>query len=236
MKHRNRILGPSLVAASLAALAGCGGYSGTTPTSTSTGGTGGSSACVATATETAGPYPDTIGMLGNAGFFRQDVREGKPGLPLTLQLTIVNTNNACAAVADAQVEIWQADADGHYSEYQQPGFNGVGQTFLRGLQTTNASGLAVFLTIYPGWELGRAAHIHVEVFVHNQSVKITQLAFPEDITRSVYSTGAYVTHGQNPTTNAADPVFADGTSTQMLTLVGSPTSSYTATLKIGIAL
>ena len=37
------------------------------------------------------------------------------------------------------------------------------QTFLRGIQTTNANGEVVFTTIYPGWYQGRATHIHVEV-------------------------------------------------------------------------
>jgi intradiol ring-cleaving dioxygenase-like protein len=228
-----RVLGASLAAAPLASLAGCSDAP-TTPTSSS-GSSGGTSACVVTATEPIGPYPDKIGMLGNFGFFRQDVREGRPGVPLTLQLTIVNTNAACSAIADAAVEIWQADAEGHYSEYSQPGFDGTGQTFLRGLQSSNASGQVTFLTIYPGWEVGRATHIHVEVFVHNQSVKVTQVAFPENVTRDVYSTPPYSSRGPNPIANAADPIFADGTSTQLATLTGSVSNGYTATLRIGIA-
>src|SRR5712672_105922 len=78
-----------------------------------------------------GPYPDQTGMLNNPGFFRQDITEGRSGLSVTLALTIVNVNNACAALANANVEIWQCDASGNYSEYAQPGYNGTGQTFLR---------------------------------------------------------------------------------------------------------
>src|SRR5215471_9904870 len=33
--------------------------------------------------ETAGPYPDKIGMVQNATYFRRDITEGKKGLPLT---------------------------------------------------------------------------------------------------------------------------------------------------------
>jgi protocatechuate 3,4-dioxygenase beta subunit len=75
-------------------------------------------------------------MINNAAFFRRDITEGKPGTPLTLTLTVVNVNSSCAVVSGLQVEIWQCDAAGNYSEYSQPGFNGTGQTFLRGVQTT----------------------------------------------------------------------------------------------------
>jgi protocatechuate 3,4-dioxygenase beta subunit len=233
-----RVIGASLAAAPLVPLIGCGGASGSpaTPTSTSTGGVGGSSACAVTPTETAGLYPDVIGMLGNFSFFRQDVREGRQGVPLTLTLTVVDTNNSCAAVADAAIEIWQCDAEGHYSEYSQPGFNGTALTFLRGVQSTNGSGQVTFVTIYPGWHDARATHIHLEVFVHNQSVKVTQMAFPETITRDVYTTAPYSTHGPNPTNNATDPVFADGASLQMPTITGSLTAGYVASLRIGVAL
>src|SRR5207253_77450 len=112
---------------------------------------------------------------------RRDVREGRDGLPLTLVLTVVNTKSNCAPLTGAAVEIWQCDAGGHYSEYSQPGYNGTGQTFLRGLQVTDANGQVTFQTIYPGWYAGRATHIHVEVFVNGSTVKTTQVAFPEDV-------------------------------------------------------
>jgi len=174
-------------------------------------------------------------MINNPAFFRRDITEGKSGLPLTLTLTIVNVNNACAPVGGAVVEIWQCDAAGNYSEYSQPGFNGTGLTFLRGLQTTDASGQVTFNTIYPGWYAGRATHIHVEVFRNGVSVKTTQIAFPESVTAAVYSSGVYASKGQNSTSNAGDMVFADGVSNELATLSGSTSSGYTATLQIGIS-
>jgi protocatechuate 3,4-dioxygenase beta subunit len=174
-------------------------------------------------------------MISNPAYFRQDITEGKSGLPLTLTLTVVKTSSACSAVANAMVEVWQCDAAGHYSEYSQPGYDGTGQTFLRGLQTTDADGRVTFRTIYPGWYSGRATHIHVEVFVNGSTVKTTQIAFPEDITASVYGTGVYASHGQNSTTNASDNVFSDGVQSEMATLSGDPSSGYTATLTIGIS-
>jgi protocatechuate 3,4-dioxygenase beta subunit len=138
----------------------------------STGGTS-TSSCVVTATETEGPYPDVMGMLNNPAFNRRDVTEGKPGTPLALTLTIVSANSTCSPISGAAVEIWQCDASGNYSEYSQPGFNGTVQTFLRGVQNTNAAGQVTFATIYPGWYAGRATHIHVEVYVSGRSVKVT---------------------------------------------------------------
>jgi len=222
-----------------AVLAGC-GASPTTPTSTTTttttgGGTPSTASCAVTPSETEGPYPDKTGMLNNAAFFRRDITEGKSGLPLTLTLTVVNVNNSCAVVSGANVEIWQCDAAGHYSEYSQQGFDGSGQTFLRGIQTTDANGQVTFTTIYPGWYAGRATHIHVDVYRSGALVKTTQIAFPESISAAVYATSVYAAKGQNSTTNSSDNVFSDGTTNELATLTGNTTSGYTATLTIGIA-
>src|SRR5947209_3882431 len=78
----------------------------TTSTTTSTNGT-----CVVTPSETAGPYPS------RGQFVRSDVREGKPGTPLTLTIKVVNASNGCAPVMNADVEIWHCDAVGDYSQY-----------------------------------------------------------------------------------------------------------------------
>src|SRR4029450_6554977 len=157
---------------------GCGdsASSPTSPSSSTT--TTSSSTCAVTPSETEGPYPDKTGMINNSAYYRRDVTEGKPGLPLTLVLTVVNANSACSAVSNATVEIWHCDAAGNYSEYSQPGFDGTSQTFLRGVQTTDSGGQVTFTTIYPGWYAGRATHIHVDVFGNGSLVKTTQVAFP----------------------------------------------------------
>ena len=220
--------------AAVAITAACSDSGGSPVTPDSTSGGSSSSSCAATPSETAGPYPDRVGMINNQAFFRRDITEGRPGLALSLVLTVVNTNQNCQPLSNAAVEIWQCDASGNYSEYAQPGYDGTGQTFLRGLQTTNAGGQVTFATIYPGWYAGRATHIHVEVFVNGVSRKTTQVAFPETTTATIYASGVYAAKGRNPTTNASDMVFSDGTSQQLATLTGSVTSGYTATLTIGV--
>ena len=174
-------------------------------------------------------------MISNPAYFRRDITEGKSGLPLTLTIGVVNVKTSCSPVSGANVEVWQCDAAGHYSEYSQPGYDGTGQTFLRGVQTTDGNGNVTFRTIYPGWYMGRATHIHVEVFANGAAVKTTQIAFPEDVSSAVYRTGVYASHGQSSTTNARDNVFSDGTDGEMATLTGDTTSGYTAALTIGVS-
>jgi hypothetical protein len=127
------------------------------------------------------------------------------------------------------------DGGGGDSEYAQPGYNGTGQTFLRGIQTSDASGRVTFTTVYPGWYAGRATHIHVKVYVGGAVVKTTQIAFPESTTAEVYASGVYASKGQSPTKNASDNVFSDGTQTEMASVTGSASAGYEAARSIGIS-
>ena len=54
----------------------------------------------------------------------------------------------CQPLPGAQIDIWQCDAAGVYSDVEDPGFNTLDQKFLRGYQVTDARGEARFLTIY----------------------------------------------------------------------------------------
>ena len=217
-----------LGATGVALAAGCGGNTATSPGSVadvpSTNGT----ACAVSPTETIGPFPDL------ADFVRSDIRENRQGTPVTLTITVVNANTGCSAVAGAVVDVWQTDAAGHYSQYAQGGYDGRGDTFLRGLQTTDAGGRATFTTIYPGWYSGRATHIHVEVTVNGRSVKVTQIAFPEDVNAAVYASGVYAARGPNPTPNARDGIFADSLASELAIITGSPAGGYTASFTVGI--
>lgn len=212
-----------------AALAiGCGGDtptspSTTTPTTTTT--TGTSAACAVTPSETVGPFPSRVDLI------RSDIREGKSGTMLTLTISVVNANNNCAAVTDAQVEIWQCDAAGNYSQYGTE----TAQTYLRGIQPTNSNGEVTFTTVYPGWYQGRATHIHVEVVRNGASVKVTQIAFPESVNSAVYASGVYAARGSNPTSNTGDGIFADSLSSELATVSGDAASGYNATFRVAIA-
>ena len=163
---------------------------------------------------------------------RSDIREDRSGVALTLAVTVVNVNSACAPVSGASVEIWQCDVEGNYSQYGTT----RAQTFLRGIQTTNASGQVTFVTVYPGWYQGRATHIHMEVTANGRSAKVTQIAFPESVNAEVYRSGVYASRGVNPTSNTSDGIFADSLSQEMATVSGSVAGGYTAAFQVGIAI
>jgi len=111
-----------------------------------------------------------------------------------------------------------------------------GQTFLRGVQTTDTNGEVTFATIYPGWYQGRATHIHFRVYLALDLQATSQLAFPDDVTTAVYNTSLYAARGQNSTTAARDGIFSDGVTYQLPTITqSSTTGGYDAVLTVGIA-
>jgi protocatechuate 3,4-dioxygenase beta subunit len=218
-----------LGAAGAAVAFGCSDDSPTSPdggTSSSGSGTSSPSGCAVTPTETEGPFPSLLDLV------RSDIRDGKNGTPVVLTITVVNVNAGCSPVGNARVEVWQCDAAGLYSQYGTQ----LGQTYLRGIQVTDATGAVTFTTIYPGWYQGRATHIHVEVSLAGTPVKVTQIAFPESVSTAVYATGVYAPRGPNPTANADDSVFADSLASELATVSGSTATGLTATFRVGVAI
>jgi protocatechuate 3,4-dioxygenase beta subunit len=225
--NRRVAIGAMGAAAGAALGFGC-SNSATSPSATSTTGTTTGStnaACAVTPSETIGPFPSVTSIV------RSDIRESKPGTALTLTIKVVNVNAACAAVSGANVEIWQCDATGNYSEYGSQ----TTQTYLRGIQTTNGNGEVTFTTIYPGWYQGRATHIHIEVKTGGVSRKATQIAFPESVNSTVYASGVYASRGANPMSNLSDGIFADSLSAELVTPAGSPASGYSASCQVAIS-
>ena len=110
-----------------------------------------------------------------------------PGTPLALRLTVVNAST-CKPIKGAAVDIWHADAAGAYSGEQSNGT--VGRTFMRGIQRTDARGLARFDTVYPGWYTGRTVHIHVKVHVGGNVIHTGQLFFNDALDRRRVQEGA----------------------------------------------
>jgi protocatechuate 3,4-dioxygenase beta subunit len=201
-----------------------------TTTDTTTGTTTGT--CTSTASETEGPFP----TKSPASYVLNDITSDRTGNKLTVKITIQNKTESCAALASALVDIWHCDAAGNYSEYGGSGMQSTNYTsvhFLRGRQTTDANGLVTFTSIYPGWYSGRAPHIHVHVYnASGKSLLVTQIAFPEDVSKLVYAQGVYASHGQADTTNARDNVFGDGVTTEMSTVTGSVSAGFELTHNI----
>jgi hypothetical protein len=182
--------------------------------------------CVLTPELTEGPYYVAGEKL------RRDVTEGKAGTALLLKLTVVNAST-CKPVKNASVEIWHCDAGGVYSGAVA---NNPGTNFLRGVQKTNATGVATFKTIYPGWYQGRAVHIHVKVHVAGTVVHTGQLFFPASVTNVVYKRTPYSAHGTTPDTlNPNDSIFRNGGSKGLLTLKKNGTG-YIGAIGMGVHL
>ena len=178
--------------------------------------------------ETAGPF------YFDAALVRRDITEGKPGVPMALAITVLRADG-CTPVEGALVDVWHNDAAGVYSGYpnQRGGLNTTGQTFLRGIQPTNAEGLATFDTIYPGWYPGRTTHVHFKVHLDDRSLVTSQMYFPDDVTAQVYASPGYAASGQKDTTNAQDTI-ATNPMPPLLSLAGSVASGYTAKLTITV--
>ena len=179
--------------------------------------------CVLTPELTEGPYY----IAGEK--VRRDIREGHPGTLLTLRLRVLNVAS-CSPLKGAAVDIWHADAAGNYSGF---GAGASSRTFLRGIQKTDADGLAVFTTIYPGWYSGRAVHIHVKVHVAGQVVHTGQLFFADSLTDTVYKAAPYSARPNRDVRNAQDSIFVNGGKRGLLT-VKKAGAGYTGSIAMGV--
>ena len=219
-----------------------------------------SGSCTVPASETNGPYPadgtnTAPGLSSNAlvasGVVRSDIRTSfigsstaaAPGIPVQITVTLVDANNSCAPLAGYAVYIWHCDAAGNYSLYNLPN-----ESYLRGLQVSDANGRVTFTTIFPGCYAGRYPHIHFEVYSSAANATsgryarlVSQFAMPAAQCALAYATSTYASSVSNyrSTSIAGDNVFADNSSAQMavmtLAMSGDATNGFTASSTIGIA-
>ena len=136
---------------------------------------------------------------------RKNITLGRPGVPLDLKLKLVDP--AGKPIAGAACDIWQCDARGVYSDESSE--NTVSKTWLRGVQITDAAGVAEFRTIYPGRHYsGRTTHIHLKADIGGKAVGGTyagghvshtgQLLFDDAITTRVYRLAPYTSEYRSP--------------------------------------
>jgi protocatechuate 3,4-dioxygenase beta subunit len=160
---------------------------------------------------------------------RQNITEGKPGTALTLKLTVVDAST-CKPIKNAAVDIWHADAAGNYSAFSTPNQ----KTYLRGIQRTNAKGVATFQTIYPGWYPGRAVHIHIKVHVGGSVVHTGQLFFSDSLTDAAYKKAPYRRRPNRTTRNANDSIYVNGGSKSLLSVKANGAGGYVGTIVMGV--
>jgi protocatechuate 3,4-dioxygenase beta subunit len=260
--HRRQML-RLLAGASLVPLFGCGsdGDSGGTGAGASAGagasngaaGASGGSAsgsCATIPEETGGPYPadGTNGpnTLTTSGIVRSDIRSSfgsfsgtAAGVPLKIELTVVDSTTHCAPLAGYAVYLWHCDRDGNYSMYTV-----ADQNYLRGVQETDDDGKLSFTSIFPACYSGRWPHIHFEVFpsladaaTASGKLKTSQLAMPVDASNAVFATAGYSASIRNlaQVSLSSDMVFSDGVSLQTPTVSGNVTDGYVISLTVGVA-
>jgi protocatechuate 3,4-dioxygenase beta subunit len=180
--------------------------------------------CVLTPEQTEGPF-----YIENEKV-RRNITDGRRGTPLTLRATVVDASS-CKPIKGAAVDIWHCDAGGVYSGF---GRGASSRTFLRGMQRTNASGLALLKTIYPGWYQGRTVHIHVKVHVGGNVVHTGQLYFPDSLTDKVFRKAPYKSRPGRTTRNSNDFVFANGGKNSMVSVRADGAGGFVASITMGV--
>ena len=123
---------------------------------------------------------------------------------------------------------------GYYYVYSGFGDGASSRTFMRGIQRTNAKGLAQFRTVYPGWYQGRTVHIHVKVHVGGSIVHTGQLYFPDSVTDAVYRRAPYSSRPNRDVRNATDSVYRNGGSKSIVKLKRNSAGVYVTTIKMGV--
>jgi len=244
-----KTVGATLAAAPFAHLVAC---SSDSPVVTGAGGAGGADGgggtkiphCTLTPELTYSPTWVDLGLL------RPDIREGKAGATLVLTMTVLDSRT-CTPLAGAAIDVWNASPLGDYSTGKPP--LTAASTFLRGVQMTDAEGVVVMTTLYPGWYKGRSNHVHVKVHVGGSTsggryvegakghiCYVGQLFFPQPYNDEVRALSPYTSNVIPYVVNAKDhyyprimgekPVFAmsKGGAAHYLaaiTLVVDPTST-----------
>ncbi|KAB0325473.1 intradiol ring-cleavage dioxygenase [Janthinobacterium sp. PLB04] len=262
--ERRQVLRWLLAGAATLPLMSCGGGSDASSTGSSSAATGSAGtvtipttgACTVIPEETGGPYPadgtntnggSIINVLNQSGVVRSDIRASfngatgmAAGVPLTINLQLLNASGNCASLAGYAVYLWHSDREGLYSLYS----SGVtAQNYLRGVQETDSAGNLSFTTIFPGCYAGRMPHVHFEVYPSlakaasaANRIKTSQFTFPMATLSEAYTASGYTASVRNLSqiSYATDNVFSDGTSLQMATVTGNATQGYVVTLIVAV--
>jgi protocatechuate 3,4-dioxygenase beta subunit len=195
--------------------------------------------CVARPQQTEGPF--FVDEKLNRSDIRTDPATGtiKTGAPLHITFRVSRLADRCTPLPGAIVDLWHCDAAGLYSDVRDRDVSTIGQKFLRGYQRTDASGQAVFTTIYPGWYRGRTVHLHFKVRVDGAASRAreftSQIYFDDALTDRVLSLHPYSARGSRDRRNHQDGLFREG-GKQLLMSVNEEANAYRGTFDIGLRL
>ncbi|GAB2612235.1 3,4-dioxygenase subunit beta [Paractinoplanes abujensis] len=251
LASRRHVLRGFGLGAAVLGLAACGSNSSSTSSSPTTA----ASSAAATGEipdETAGPYPgdgsNGPDVLEESGVVRSDIRSSfgtasgtAQGVPMTLELTILDMADDDAPFKDVAVYVWHCDREGRYSLYSE----GVtDQNYLRGVQIADDSGRVKFTSIFPACYSGRWPHIHFEVYPGQaditdsaKAIATSQVALPKDVCDKVYATTGYSSSVSNLSqiSLSSDNVFGDDEAAlQTGAVSGDVSGGFTVTLTVKV--
>ncbi|KAJ5759149.1 hypothetical protein N7520_006305 [Penicillium odoratum] len=196
--------------------------------------------CVLTPEVTEGPY-----VWPRSQTLRQDMTEDQPGVPLWLDVGVLDMNT-CEPLEGVLVDFWHCNATGSYSSFTGLSPNTAFETlldqlnvtdfeigttdlhtddttFLRGMWPTDRNGMMEMKTVFPGFYIERAIHIHVQVhtdwtirgngtMAYGNTVSTGQIYFDEQLEKEIMALEPYVSHTEiNRTTNAEDSIYSQDT-------------------------
>jgi protocatechuate 3,4-dioxygenase beta subunit len=164
-------------------------------------------------------------------YVRENIIEDQEGLDIILDYQVIDVNT-CEPVPNVYLEMWHCNSTGVYSGVVAGG-NGdssdtsnINNTWLRGIQPTDADGVAQFESIFPGHYTSRATHIHLMVHTNatlydNSTLgnditasHVGQAFFDQDLITAVETLAPYNTNTQELTTNADDSILSEETATE----------------------
>jgi protocatechuate 3,4-dioxygenase beta subunit len=141
-----------------------------------------------------------------------DIARGQQGAPLVIALRAIDAAT-CQPIPDAVIDVWHCDAKGLYSGQNlavdepikgakhAPPVND--DRHCRGALRTDADGIAEFRSIYPGYYVERAIHIHFKVHIGNRAFLTNQALLPEADNAAVMTMAPYNLPRKGPRIRAA---------------------------------
>ena len=132
--------------------------------------------------------------------------EGRPGVALTLRLTVVDALDVQAGEERGRRDLALRRLR-HLLGHRGPRRTSASSA---ASSAPTPKGLAIFRTIYPGWYQGRTVHIHTMVHIGGNVVHTGQLYFSDVVTDAVYKRSPYNRRPNRNPRNSGDSIYRNG--------------------------